>query len=54
MTFVDTHAHIYHEDETLYPKKSDPLLPPKNKGTIEGCEGRLQNALATGGWALPA
>ncbi|MBT4137412.1 MAG: amidohydrolase [Candidatus Latescibacteria bacterium] len=35
MTFVDTHAHIYHEDETLYPKKSDPLLPPKNKGTIE-------------------
>jgi hypothetical protein len=29
-------------------------VDPKNKGTIEGCEGRLQNALATGGWALPA
>lgn len=34
MTIVDTHAHIYHEDEMLYPKKPDPLRPPKNKGTI--------------------
>jgi L-fuconolactonase len=35
MTIVDTHAHIYHEDETLYPKKPDPLRPPEGKGTIE-------------------
>ncbi len=34
MTIVDTHAHIYHEDEVLYPKKSDPLRPPAGKGTI--------------------
>jgi len=32
---VDTHAHIYHEDETRYPKKPDPLRPPKGKGTID-------------------
>ena len=35
MTIVDTHAHIYHEDETLYPKKNNPYLPPKGLGTIE-------------------
>jgi predicted TIM-barrel fold metal-dependent hydrolase len=35
MPIVDTHAHIYHEDEVLYPKKPDPLRPPKGKGTIE-------------------
>lgn len=35
MTIVDTHAHIYHEDEGLYPKKDDPYLPPKGLGTIE-------------------
>lgn len=35
MTIVDTHAHIYHEDEALYPQKDDPYLPPKGLGTVE-------------------
>lgn len=34
MMIVDTHAHIYHEDEIRYPKKPDPLRPPAGKGTI--------------------
>jgi L-fuconolactonase len=42
MTVVDTHAHIYHEDEVLYPMKSDPLRPPKGTGTIAHLK---QNAL---------
>jgi len=32
---VDTHAHIYHEDEVRYPKKDAPLRPPPGSGTIE-------------------
>jgi predicted TIM-barrel fold metal-dependent hydrolase len=34
MAIVDTHAHIYHENEALYPKKPEPLRPPKDTGTI--------------------
>jgi predicted TIM-barrel fold metal-dependent hydrolase len=32
---VDTHAHIYHADETLYPKRENPLRPPAGSGGIE-------------------
>jgi len=34
MTFVDTHAHIYHANEGRYPKKENPLRPPKGTGGI--------------------
>jgi len=30
---VDTHAHIYSDDEVAYPKIAQPLRPPKGKGT---------------------
>ena len=32
---VDTHAHIYSEDEQQYPKIEQPLRPPPGTGTIE-------------------
>ena len=32
---VDTHAHIYHPDETRYPKIVDPLRPPEGTGDID-------------------
>ena len=32
---VDTHAHIYSEDNEKYPFMNDPFLPGKGKGTIE-------------------
>ena len=35
MHIVDTHAHIYHADETLYPMKEDPFRPEPGIGTIE-------------------
>ena len=35
MVIVDTHAHIYHADETKYPKKEKPLRPPEGTGGIE-------------------
>jgi len=35
MQIVDTHAHLYHPDEKLYPMKEDPSRPPAGTGTIE-------------------
>lgn len=35
MDVVDTHAHIYSEDEARYPKTARPLRPPTNTGTSE-------------------
>jgi len=32
---VDTHAHIYHEDETTYPMIEDPFRPELGVGTID-------------------
>ena len=32
---VDTHAHIYHGDETRYPMIEDPFRPSPGVGTIE-------------------
>lgn len=34
MEIVDTHAHLYSEDEKRYPMKQDPLRPPPGTGTI--------------------
>lgn len=42
MVTVDTHAHIYHADETLYPKKPDPLRPPEGTGGIEHLKREMQ------------
>lgn len=33
--YVDTHAHIYHPDETKYPMKPDPYKPPPGTGHID-------------------
>ena len=35
MTIVDTHAHIYHGDETRYPMIPEPYRPEEGIGTIE-------------------
>jgi predicted TIM-barrel fold metal-dependent hydrolase len=32
---IDTHAHIYHEDETRYPMAEKPSRPPAGTGTLE-------------------
>ncbi len=32
---VDSHAHIYHQDEALYPMKAEPFRPEPGVGTIE-------------------
>src|SRR5512136_1279491 len=35
MRIVDTHVHLYSEDETRYPTKPEPLRPPVGTGTLE-------------------
>jgi len=35
MNIVDTHAHLYSQDESKYPMKANPLRPPSDKGTFE-------------------
>ncbi|MBI4551870.1 MAG: amidohydrolase [Candidatus Latescibacteria bacterium] len=35
MHIIDTHAHIYSNDEVAYPKIENPLRPPEGTGTIE-------------------
>ncbi len=42
MTLVDTHAHIYSEDERKYPKIEKPLRPPTGKGTPEHLKEEVQ------------
>ena len=42
---VDTHAHIYHTDETRYPKIAEPLRPPEGTGDIT----HLQREMAAAG-----
>lgn len=44
---VDTHAHIYHADETRYPKIAEPLHPPEGTGGVE----HLQREMAAAGVA---
>src|SRR6266516_5822572 len=34
MLLIDTHAHIYGEDEKRYPPIDNPLRPPDMKGTL--------------------
>ena len=35
MEIIDTHAHIYSADESVYPMKEDPLRPPEGTGDIQ-------------------
>ena len=35
MEIIDTHAHIYSADESVYPMKKDPLRPPEATGHIQ-------------------
>ena len=35
MLVIDTHAHLFSEDETAYPPKKDPSRPPPGAGTLE-------------------
>ena len=44
MTIVDTHAHIYHSDETAYPMRPEPLRPPEGTGTISHLREEMQTA----------
>ena len=39
---VDTHAHIYHGDETQYPMIEDPFRPQPGVGTIEHLRREVQ------------
>lgn len=45
MTVVDTHAHIYHPDESIYPMIDNPSRPPEGTGTIAHLR---ENAAAAG------
>jgi predicted TIM-barrel fold metal-dependent hydrolase len=42
---VDTHAHIYHPDETRYPMRTNPLRPPPGTGDI----GHLRREMSAAG-----
>ena len=42
---VDTHAHIYSEDEVRYPMIPEPYRPPAGTGTLE----HLQREMAASG-----
>jgi predicted TIM-barrel fold metal-dependent hydrolase len=35
---IDTHAHIYSEDERSYPPRSDPYRPPGSSGSLANLE----------------
>ncbi len=47
MQVVDTHAHIYSEDEARYPMIPNPLRPPQGAGTVE----HLKREMAANGIA---
>lgn len=44
MKIVDTHAHIYHPDESLYPMKENPHRTPPGKGYIDHLKENIQQA----------
>ena len=47
LTIIDTHAHIYSEDEKRYPTTAKPLRPPAGTGTVA----HLKRMLAENGVA---
>lgn len=44
MNIVDTHAHVYHADESLYPMVEEPSRPPKETGSIEHLKSEMNEA----------
>ena len=44
MQIVDTHAHMYHPDETTYPMREDPLRPPEGTGDVGHLQREMQAA----------
>ena len=36
MLIIDTHAHVFSEDEQAYPPRENPSRPPPGTGTLEG------------------
>jgi L-fuconolactonase len=47
METVDTHAHIYHSDESAYPMMDDALRPPPGTGSIEHLREEVRKAGVT-------
>lgn len=41
---VDTHAHIYSEDEAVYPMIDKPLRPPKGTGNLEHLKRQISSS----------
>ena len=44
MPIVDTHAHVYHPDESLYPMVENPSRPPEATGTVDHLERNMAEA----------
>lgn len=42
MLIIDTHPHIYSEDEAKYPTIENPLRPPTSTGTVEHLKREMQ------------
>ncbi len=42
MLIIDTHAHIYSDDEARYPTIAKPLRPPGNSGSVENLQRRMK------------
>lgn len=42
MLIIDTHAHLFSEDEASYPPKQDPARPPAGTGTLEKLTGEIE------------
>ena len=44
MAIVDTHAHVYHPDESVYPMIVDPSRPPEATGTVDHLQRNMSEA----------
>ena len=44
MQIIDTHAHIYHANESRYPMKTEPLRPPTGTGHVGHLRREMQAA----------
>lgn len=44
MGMIDTHIHLYSDDEVKYPKRKDPLRPPAGKGTLQHLQEEMAGA----------
>jgi predicted TIM-barrel fold metal-dependent hydrolase len=44
MLIIDSHAHIYSEDENKYPVMEKPYRPPRGKGTLTNLRQEMKNA----------